>query len=39
LFDLVNDPCERFDVAAAHPDVVVRLRGRLAEAARTIVRQ
>jgi arylsulfatase A-like enzyme len=31
LFDLVRDPNERIDVAAANPDVVERLRAHLAE--------
>ena len=39
LFDMVNDPYERFDVAAAHPDVVQAFDATLAAAARTIVRQ
>lgn len=39
LFDLVNDPYERFDVASSHPDIVRGLQARLAEAARTIVRR
>jgi hypothetical protein len=28
LFDLENDPAEQRDVAAAHPDVVARLKAR-----------
>jgi arylsulfatase A-like enzyme len=28
LFDIKNDPAEQHDVAAQHPDVVVRLKGR-----------
>ncbi len=31
LFDLLKDPSERYDLAPAHPDVVERLRRRLAE--------
>lgn len=31
LFDVVNDPTEQADVAAANPDVVTRLNARLAE--------
>ncbi len=31
LFHLLNDPSERYDVAAAHPDVVERLRRRLGQ--------
>ena len=31
LFDLEKDPGERYNVAAAHPDVVERLRARLTE--------
>jgi uncharacterized sulfatase len=38
LYDMVNDPYERFDVAAANPDVVKTLRERLARASQTIVR-
>ncbi|HTV01188.1 MAG TPA: sulfatase-like hydrolase/transferase [Luteitalea sp.] len=30
LFHLLNDPSERYDVSAAHPDIVDRLRQRLA---------
>ena len=29
LFDLMIDPSERWDVAAAHPDIVARLRARM----------
>ena len=29
LYDTQEDPAERFDVAAAHPDVVARLKGEL----------
>ena len=29
LYDLENDPYERFDVAAEHPEVVERLRERM----------
>jgi hypothetical protein len=29
LYDLESDPYERFDVAADHPDVVVRLRSEM----------
>jgi uncharacterized sulfatase len=31
LFDLEADPAEQHDVAAAHPDIVARLRGRYEE--------
>lgn len=37
LFDLVNDPYERFDVAAKHADTVTRLQDRIAKAAQSIV--
>jgi arylsulfatase A len=30
LFDLLRDPSERYDLAASQPDVVSRLRTRLA---------
>jgi hypothetical protein len=38
LYDMINDPYERFDVAAKHPDVVKAMLDRVAEAAKTIVR-
>jgi arylsulfatase A len=38
LFDMVNDPYERFDVAATHPDIVAAMRDRLAAVARAIPR-
>lgn len=31
LFDLQNDPAERKNVAAEHPDIVARLRAKLEE--------
>ncbi len=30
LYDVASDPCERWNVAASHPDVVADLRGRIA---------
>jgi len=38
LFDMVNDPYERFDVSAKHPEVVTAMRDRLAAIARAIPR-
>jgi arylsulfatase A-like enzyme len=38
LYDMVNDPYERFDVAAKHPDVVATMQERLAAVARAIPR-
>jgi arylsulfatase len=38
LYDLVNDPYERFDVATAHADIVTAMMDRVARAARTIVK-
>jgi hypothetical protein len=29
LFNLDTDPSERLDIAAAHPDIVTRLRARM----------
>jgi len=39
LFDLVNDPYERFDVAAKHADIVQALQARLADAEASIPRR
>ncbi len=36
LFDLESDPTEHNDVAAAHPDVVARMRARVAELQRAV---
>jgi uncharacterized sulfatase len=36
LFDLMTDPSERWDVAAAHPDIVARLRARVKAFAATL---
>ena len=36
LFDLTNDPGEQRDVAAAHPDVVARLKARYDEASKEV---
>lgn len=38
LYDMVNDPYERFDVAAAHPAIVTAMLDRVAHASRTIVK-
>lgn len=38
LYDMVNDPSERFDVAAAHPAIVAAMLDRVAQASRTIVK-
>jgi len=36
LFDVVHDPGERRDLAAAHPDVVARLKSRIEEWEKTV---
>ena len=36
LFDLTNDPGEQQDVAAAHPDVVARLKARYDEVSKEV---
>jgi arylsulfatase A-like enzyme len=38
LYDMVNDPYERFDVAVAHQDIVKVMMDRLAQSAQTIVK-
>lgn len=38
LYDLVNDPYERFDVALTHPDVVQTMQERLTQASQAIVK-
>jgi hypothetical protein len=38
LFDMVNDPYERFDVAVRYPDIVAAMQDRLATVARAIPR-
>ena len=37
LFNMKQDPTERYDVAASHPDIVMMLLGRLAEYQATAV--
>jgi hypothetical protein len=37
LYDLELDPSERYNVASQHPDVVARLRARMAELEREIL--
>jgi hypothetical protein len=37
LFNVTRDPCEYFDVAAEHPDVVAALTARLADFQATAV--
>jgi arylsulfatase A-like enzyme len=39
LYDMVNDPYERFDVAVTHQEIVKVMMSRVAQAAQTIVKQ